>query len=108
MLGGKQMLLTKNLTRFFSERTGYVAVVVGTFCCLSVPFGAMQLTTEVNWDVWDFAVMGALLLGVGSIFVFSSHLLPRKYWGALIIGLGLIFLYVWMELAVGIVFGLGS
>lgn len=70
---------------------------------LAVPLVAMQFTQEVNWDGLDFALAGALLVGVGSAYVLGARLL-RHGRARLLLGLllGLLLLLVWGELAVGI------
>jgi hypothetical protein len=40
---------------------------------LLLPLIAMQFTDEVVWDVTDFAVFGALLVGVGVTFEFAAR-----------------------------------
>lgn len=70
---------------------------------LSIPFIAMQFTSEVNWKGSDFMLMGTLLTGM----VFLVELVLRKVKGIrnriVICGsILLIFLLIWAELAVGI------
>lgn len=70
---------------------------------LLIPFIAMQVTSEVNWTLSDFLVMGFLLLSVGLV----GELIMRnikKVELRLILGLVLLVLFflVWAELAVGI------
>ncbi|MXO85973.1 hypothetical protein GRI38_07990 [Altererythrobacter aurantiacus] len=76
---------------------------LGIVMLLSIPFLAMQITGEVNWDETDFIVMGSLL----AFFVGTFQLFARTRFGRgkmLYIGFGLliVFLYIWAELAVGI------
>ena len=78
-------------------------VLLGTGAILLVPLVAMRFSAEVNWGVLDFAVAGALLAGIGSLYV----LLTRQLRGAAqrrAIGGGLLLalMLVWAELAVGI------
>ena len=64
----------------------------------------MQLTHEVNWTVGDFAVAGVLLMGTGLLFDLAARKLRTR--GARLMSIGAIalgFLFVWAELAVGIV-----
>lgn len=81
---------------------GYVAA--GTAAMLLVPLAAMQLSTAVVWTVSDFFLMGALLMGAGSSFVFTARLVrtrqQRRLLGAVV---ALLTLLVWLELAVGLV-----
>lgn len=81
-----------------------VGILATIFGLLLIPFVAMQFSKEVNWSIFDFVVMGILLLSVG-LFI---ELVLRKVkttknriiiCGAIIIA----FLLVWAELAVGII-----
>lgn len=70
---------------------------------LLIPFIGMQLSDEVNWSAFDFAVMGGLLLTVGLLI----DLVVRKFKTAnhryfLIACIVLVFFLAWAELAVGI------
>jgi hypothetical protein len=70
---------------------------------LLIPLIAMQFSSEVNWKVSDFIVMGLLLLGVG----LASELVLRrvkqaKYRVLLGAAVLVVFLLLWAELAVGI------
>ena len=79
-------------------------ILLGTAAILLVPLVAMQFTSEVNWTGGDFIVAGVLLAGTGMLVeLATSRLRTRKtrmMAGAVIV-LG--FLFVWAELAVGIV-----
>ena len=71
---------------------------------LLAPLVAMQFTAEVKWDLADFAVAGALLVGVGLAF----ELAVRKtgnfaYRAAVGVALAAAFMLVWVNLAVGII-----
>lgn len=70
---------------------------------LLIPFLAMQFTDEVNWSVFDFAVMGILLLSTGILL----DLVLRKVktvQNRLLVGFVVLlaFFLIWAELAVGI------
>jgi hypothetical protein len=69
-----------------------------------LPLVAMQFTDEVNWSVADFALAGALLLGVG----IPLELAVRKSGDAAYragVGVALVaaFILVWVNGAVGII-----
>jgi hypothetical protein len=71
---------------------------------LLLPLVAMQFTDEVNWDVADFVLAGALLVGVGVPY----ELAVRKtgdpaYRAAVGVALAAAFLLVWVNGAVGII-----
>lgn len=70
---------------------------------LLIPFLAMQFTDEVNWSLFDFTVMGILLLSTGILL----DLVLRKVktvQNRLLVGFVVLlaFFLIWAELAVGI------
>lgn len=83
-------------------------IALGTAAILSIPLIAMQFTSEVNWDLSDFVIMGIVLFGMGFLFVHIARVAPRKYRTLIGIAITLITLYIWAELAVGIFTNLGS
>lgn len=87
-IGGKQIL----------------RVFLGTAAILVIPFVAMQFTGEVNWTASDFVIAAILLAGTGLLFeLASARLRTRKSrWIATAV-IALCFVFVWAELAVGIV-----
>lgn len=80
-----------------------LVVAVATALVLLVPLAAMQFTSEVNWDLYDFAVAGALIGGTGLLYVLltrkPSNTRQRLMVGAVLL---LALVVVWAELAVGI------
>ena len=74
----------------------------GAALLLSVPFVAMHFTSEVNWSVSDFVVIGTLLTVVCGIIELAA-----RRGGSVAYKLGVIaavgggFLIVWANLAVG-------
>jgi hypothetical protein len=70
---------------------------------LLIPLIGMAITDEINWSLFDFIIMGSLLifLSIGINFVSNrTKNLKNRY---LYIGiLVLIFTFIWAELAVGI------
>jgi hypothetical protein len=78
-------------------------VIVLTFLLLLVPLISMQFYEEANWNIADFIIAGALLMGAGLTFVFlTRYTIGKKH--RLIIGsiLLILLVVVWAELAVGI------
>jgi hypothetical protein len=45
-----------------TKQTRLIAIVVGFELLLLIPYIAMKFTTEVNWTLFDFIVMGVMLL----------------------------------------------
>ena len=79
-------------------------VVLVTAAILLIPFVAMQFTGEVNWTASDFVIMGVLLFGTGLLFQFAANKIRSTKSRLLAIGaIAFAFLFVWAELAVGIV-----
>jgi len=84
------------------KSAGRVALAVAFI--LLLPLLAMQFTDEVVWDLTDFAVAGALLLGAG----FTYELVARKagniaYRAAVGVAVTAALMLVWMNLAVGLI-----
>jgi hypothetical protein len=78
-------------------------IALATGLILSVPLIAMQFTSEVDWKLGDFTIIGILLFGAGSLFVVIARATPRKY--RTLVGLAILaaVLLTWVHLAVGIV-----
>ena len=83
-------------------------IALATVVILAVPLAAMQFTEEVQWTFSDFVIMGALLFGMGSLFVIVARAMPRQYRAPLAIAFFITLLYIWAELAVGILTNIGS
>ena len=80
-----------------------VAAWSGAALIWLLPMVAMQLTDEVVWDVTDFAVWGAMLLGAGVTYELaarkSDNTAYRVAVGAAVLAA---FLLIWVQLAVGL------
>jgi hypothetical protein len=81
-----------------------IRVLLVTGLVLMVPLVAMQFTEEVDWNLFDFIVMGIPLLSMG----FGYELATRSVGDAKSrFAIGLVFLaallLIWAELAVGII-----
>ncbi|MDY8134269.1 hypothetical protein [Aquimarina sp. 2201CG5-10] len=64
---------------------------------------AMQYTDEVDWDLFDFAIAGLLLLGAGLAGNFVIEKIRNKGFRIFVLIVILILLLlVWAELAVGV------
>lgn len=79
-------------------------IVLATAFLLLLPLLAMRFTNQVAWDLIDFIMAGALLLGTGLTY----ELVARKagtiaYRVAVGIALAAALLLVWINLAVGII-----
>ena len=81
----------------------FVFLIVGVIALLCVPFIAGYFTAEVNWNLFDYLIMGLLLTSAGALSIvvynrFKDH--KYKYLYIAIIGMALLLLYI--ELAVGV------
>ena len=86
-----------------SKNRRLIAIILAVPLLLLIPFFGMQFSSEVNWSLFDFLIMGALLLGVGLAFEFVMRTVPNKLYRIAIIAIVLIvFFLIWAELAVGI------
>jgi hypothetical protein len=64
---------------------------------------AMQFSSEVQWDLPDFVLMGSIIAALGMLFVLVSRQLHSRAWRVLTgAALALVLLLVWVELAVGV------
>jgi hypothetical protein len=95
-------------TDILTRNKVFVVLALVTGLILAVPLVAMQFTNEVNWDLFDFIVMGILLFGTGVISVYVARIIPRKYRVLVIILLAVGLLYIWAELAIGIFTNIGN
>lgn len=77
-------------------------IVIGTVLILMVPLVAMAFTDEVDWNWFDFVVMGGLLLGTGILFELLTTKLPAKYRPLVAVVLLAALALLWAELAVGV------
>lgn len=75
---------------------------------LSIPLVMTQISDEWDWGLFDFIVIGALLFGMGSLFILVARKIDKKYRIAVGILFLLATLYIWAELAVGIFTNIGS
>jgi hypothetical protein len=89
------------------RKTAYrsaVRVALAAAFILLLPLLAMQITDEVVWDLADFAVAGALLVGTGLMLELAARKAGNiAYRSAVGVALAAALLLVWINLAVGII-----
>ena len=54
-------------------------VIIGACLVLLVPLLAMGVSDEVQWNWFDFAVIGFLLVSAGLLYELLAHWLTAKY-----------------------------
>ena len=70
---------------------------------LLIPAFAMQFTTGVVWDIYDFLIAGILLFGTALLLdLILKKVSNRNFKFGLVLILFLCLILVWVELAVGI------
>jgi peptidoglycan/LPS O-acetylase OafA/YrhL len=80
-----------------------IGIVLTVVFILLIPFTAMQFTDEVDWNLFDFVLMGILLLGTGLLCELVIRKVRNMDYRIGIIALILVALFlIWAELAVGI------
>lgn len=93
------------MKKYFNNKTLlYVPILI-----LVVPLLGMQLSSDMQWSLFDFVVVGALLYSaIGLYFLISQKLKTniQKFTVAAAILLTVIF--IWAELAVGVFTKLGN
>ena len=86
------------------EKKRLIRWAVFVACALMIPLIAMKFTDKINWGLFDFVIMGAVLLGIGIAY----ELIARKFKKTIYrvaFGLGLLgaFLLFWVNAAVGLI-----
>lgn len=80
-----------------------IIILVAVVLLLLIPFIAMEFTDEVIWTIFDFVVMGSLLLITGFLCEYVLRKVNKKERRiALCFVILVAFLLLWAELAVGI------
>lgn len=91
---------SSNIT-LLNEDIACVFVVTGAI--LMIPLVAMQFTSEVDWKIGDFVIMGILLVGTGLLMVLAARKIKKmSHRVVIILSLLAALLLIWAELAVGI------
>src|SRR5688572_13837431 len=90
-----------------TDHTAYrpaALVVLAAAFILMLPLLAMQVTDQVVWDLADFGVAGALLVGAGLTYVLVARKAGKiAYRTAVGVAVAAALLLVWINLAVGII-----
>jgi len=81
----------------------FIIILLTVPLLLLIPLIGMQVSSDVNWSLVDFLVMGLLLLGVGLMLEVVLRKVPKKNNRIAFIAIILIvFFLIWAEMAVGI------
>ena len=97
-------IIRENITFIIMHNRNIIRIALATGFILLLPLLAMQFTDEVVWDLFDFAVAGALLFGAGLTYELvarrAGNIAYRAAVGLAVAG-GLFL--VWANLAVGLI-----
>lgn len=97
-------IIKENIMYMTMVHKSILRIAMITICILLVPFIAMQFTTEVNWGLLDFLIMGLLIFGAGLTYeVVASKGSNMAYRVAVGVAVLAALLLVWVNLAVGII-----
>ncbi|MBN1302048.1 MAG: hypothetical protein JW995_12615 [Melioribacteraceae bacterium] len=97
-----EMKTIKRVRSSIRRQMLYVALV--TTFILMAPLFAMIFTREVDWSLFDFIIMGILIFGTGSTYVFITRISESIAYRAAV-GIAVVtgFFLIWINLAVGII-----
>lgn len=102
-------IIKENIIFIIMHNKNIIRIALGTAFILMIPLVAMQFTDEVAWDLADFVIIGALLLGTGLMYELITRKVSNiKHRSAIGVALVVALLYIWAELAVGIFTNWGS
>ncbi len=80
-----------------------IVILVSALSILLIPFVAMQFTNEVNWDAYDFLIMGVLLLVTGLLCELILRRIKSLQNRIIVCGMIILALFlIYLELAVGV------
>jgi uncharacterized membrane protein len=93
---------TMNTLKMTSKQRLAITFGIIAFLLL-IPALAMQFTKEVDWNIFDFVVMGVLLSITGLAIEVITRKVTSTKWRLIITGLIILaLLLTWAELAVGL------
>lgn len=84
-----------------------IYITLGTLGVLLIPLVAMEFTTELNWTLSDFLIMGAMIFLTGLMLDLAMRKMS-KYRAAAATVIVTFFIWLWAELAVGVFTNWGS
>lgn len=103
LIGNIDQLTNINSTIMITKNRRLIGIMATITGLLFIPLIAMQFSKEVNWSIFDFIVMGVLLLSTGLLCELVLRKVKSIKNRIIICGTVLfVFLLIWVELAVGI------
>jgi Kef-type K+ transport system membrane component KefB len=91
-------------TKKSDKRNNLIRILIGSALILLIPLVAMQFSDEVDWGIFDFIIIGALLISTGFTYeILETNLKTPTQRAVLAILLLAALLLIWAEIAVGII-----
>jgi hypothetical protein len=94
--------MTLNVSKNKMDRDNIVRIILGTALILAVPLVAMMFSDEVDWNIFDFLVIGSLLISAGLLFEWLTTKVKPERRGVVAVIVIAAVLLIWVELAVGL------
>jgi len=85
-----------------STKMIFVKLLILTLSILLIPLFAMFFSNDVSWSLTDFLVMGALIYSSGCLYLWIQYKTVLRYKKLLLLFVPVLFIFLWVELAVGI------
>ena len=85
-----------------STRMIFVKLLILTLSILLIPLFAMFFSNDVSWSLADFLVMGTLIYSSGCLYFWIQYKTVLRYKKLLLLFVPVLFIFLWVELAVGI------
>lgn len=103
IIGNFNHLTNTHTMEIINKNKRLVTILALAIAILFIPLIAMNITNEVNWTLFDFIVVGVLLVGTGlTLELILRKIKTLKYRILLGIVLFITLFLIWAELAVGI------
>lgn len=103
IIGNFNHLSNTNTMEIINQNKRLVTILAIAIAILFIPLIAMNLSNDVNWTLFDFIVVGVLLVGTGLTLEFILRkiktLKQRIIFGIILF---VVLFLIWAELSVGI------
>ena len=97
-------IIRERITIIIVQYKNIIRIALAAAFILLLPLLGMQITDEVVWDLADFAIAGALLVGTGLTYELAARKMGDiAYRAAVGVALAAAFILVWANLAVGLI-----
>ncbi|SDB23411.1 hypothetical protein SAMN03097699_0222 [Flavobacteriaceae bacterium MAR_2010_188] len=101
--GNINHLTNTNAMDITNQNKRLITILASAVALLLIPLIAMNFSNEVNWSIFDFVVMGILLIGTGLGLEFILRKIKTLRYRIIFgIALFVVLFIVWAELSVGI------